>query len=111
MSNWRSTSQYRLWRIRCKQRDGFVCRVTGLNEDLQVHHLNSGSYFPEERYDINNGITLHESVHAEFHIAYMKGYRKKCTKKDWSEFIDDEKYKNRRFVALLRQLANQIEGK
>jgi hypothetical protein len=108
MGNWRNTSKYRLWRILCKRRDGWKCTVTGLTEDLEVHHINSGSFFPNERYDIDNGITLNKNVHAEFHIAFMKGYRKKCTKKDWNKFLWCEKYKIQRFKAMAINMINQL---
>lgn len=92
MSNWRNTSDYRKWVASCKDRDGHKCVITGAKTKLQVHHLNHGSYFPDERFDVNNGVTIHRLVHLIFHILLMGGYRKKCTKADWKRFVRLFKY-------------------
>ena len=92
MSNWRNTSAYRNWRKACIERDGGKCTVTGSAKNLQVHHLNHATYFIEERFDVDNGVTVHRLIHLLFHIFMMGGYRKKCTKKDWDRFIRLFKY-------------------
>ena len=42
----------------CKKLDKGQCRMCGSKEDLQVHHILPWRDFPEERYNIKNGITL-----------------------------------------------------
>ncbi len=93
MSKWRRTSQYRLWRILCKRRDGYRCVVTGSTKNLEVHHLDSGSYFPDKRYDVNNGVTINRNVHLDFHWYYKKSTKEKCTHKDWLRYLRGLKYK------------------
>jgi len=62
---------YRKWSLDVKKRDNFKCRIG--NKDccgkLESHHILMWAYFPELRYDVNNGITLchfhHPFKHSE----------------------------------------------
>lgn len=92
MSDWRRDKRYRHWKEACKERDEFRCVLTGSTKRLEVHHLNSGSYFPEERFDVDNGVTIHRFVHILFHWFYKKSTREKCTKEDWRRFSRFWKY-------------------
>ena len=76
----------RIWRIQVIRRDG-VCKICGTRKSRQSHHLNSASFFPDERFDINNGVTLCYSCHMNFHNNFKRSYRTKCTKYDWDNFI------------------------
>lgn len=40
-------------------------------KNLQCHHLNSWSSFPEGRYDINNGILIRKDIHREFYGIFV----------------------------------------
>ena len=93
--DWRKTPEYRKWKYACRNRDNNQCVITGLKTHLQVHHINHATYFPEQRYDVDNGVTLNRYVHLLFHILMMKGYRKKCTEKDWKRFVRLFKYINK----------------
>ena len=86
--NWRDSREYRIWRAHVIRRDG-VCQVPGCGSRSKrvAHHLNSGSYFPEERYDIDNGMTLCEKCHINFHNNFKRSYREKCTKYDFNNFL------------------------
>ena len=86
MSKWRNTKEYRNWRKACLARDNHKCAITGYTKRLQVHHLNHSRYFPDQKFDVDNGITVTRLVHIIFHIFLMKGYRKKCTAKDWKRY-------------------------
>ena len=97
--SWGRDSRYREWKEACKERDNYTCQFTGATTRLEVHHLNSGSYFPDERYDIDNGITIHRAVHLFFHWFYMKSTRTKCTKKDWKRF-----YRYRRYLFIIQKV-------
>ena len=90
--SWRNTKEYKWWKNKCKHRDGHRCALTGHTKRLEVHHFNHATFFPEERLDIDNGITLTRSVHAVFHLFIMGGYRKKCTRKDWDRYVRLFKY-------------------
>ena len=71
------------------KRDNYTCKCCGNKNggNLNAHHLNSYSDFKEQRTDINNGITLCELCHKEFHKAY--GY-KHNTEEQFNEWITDK---------------------
>jgi hypothetical protein len=53
------------WRIKVKRRDGWRCRMFGVNckGKLEAHHILPWSKFAELRFDIRNGITLCHAHH------------------------------------------------
>ena len=85
MKRWRETEAYRKWRKAVIARDG-KCVICGTTKDLEVHHINHASYFPNERFDINNGVTLCYNDHMDFHCNFKRSYRQKCTKYDFDNF-------------------------
>jgi 5-methylcytosine-specific restriction endonuclease McrA len=89
--NWRSTREYRKWRISCIRRDK-VCVICGSRKKRQVHHIASGQYHPEERYTVENGVTLCYPCHKSLHVLFKHSYRVKTTKKDWIRFQKLVKY-------------------
>jgi hypothetical protein len=81
----RNSARYKYWRKECFERDCFKCQKYGTSGgDLRVHHINNFSEFPELRFDINNGITLSEKAHIEFHKKYGT---KNNTKDQLLEFL------------------------
>ena len=62
--NWRKAREYRLWRIAVIRKDK-RCVVCGSIKHRQAHHLNNGSYFKEERFDVDNGVVLKDDVPAD----------------------------------------------
>lgn len=84
--NWRHTKAYRLWRIFVIRRDK-VCQVCGTRKGRQAHHKNSGKYFPLERFDVKNGVTLCKGCHTNFHTNFKRSFREKCTKYDFDNFM------------------------
>jgi len=92
MIRWRNSKEYRKWISECRKRDNNTCVITGATTKLHVHHLNHSTYFKNQRYDVDNGVTIHKLVHTLFHIFMMGGYRKKCTSKDWKRFVRLFKY-------------------
>lgn len=76
-----------LWRKSCLERDNYTCQKTKIRGgNLQVHHINNFSQFPELRTSIENGITLSEKSHKEFHKKYGK---QNNTKEQLEEFLQD----------------------
>ena len=62
-----------LWRRAVLERDNFTCQKYGTKGGkLNVHHINNFSEFIELRTSIENGITLSEKAHKEFHKIYGK---------------------------------------
>jgi hypothetical protein len=81
----RQSLEYKLWRKSCFERDNFICQKTGqIGGKLVVHHINNFADFPELRFAIDNGITLSEKAHKEFHKKY--GQRNN-TKGQLEEFL------------------------
>ena len=81
---WHNTKEYRKWRAQVIRRDK-KC-ICGSIKKRTAHHLNSGSFFPDKRYDLNNGICLCSKCHMQFHNNFKRGYRTKCTKCDFDNF-------------------------
>ena len=81
----RCSSEARLWRKSCFQRDDFTCQKYGTKGGyLIAHHINNFAEFPELRFAIDNGITLSKKAHDEFHKIYG---RKNNTKEQLQEFL------------------------
>jgi len=58
------STQYKRWRIRIFERDGFKCQGCGLvGGYLTAHHIKSFAHYPKLRYELDNGITLCEECH------------------------------------------------
>ena len=80
-----SKLEYRKWFRLVFKRDKFTCKCCGKHGvTLNAHHLDGYDNFKEKRYDINNGITLCEDCHKEFHHIYGYGNN---TKQQFEKFI------------------------
>lgn len=67
----RRSLQFKLWREAVFKRDNWTCRKTNKKGGvLHPHHILNFSQYPELRFDVNNGITLSEQSHREFHKRY-----------------------------------------
>ena len=61
---------YNNWRKSIFERDNYTCIITGKKGRINAHHLNGWMWDKENRFNINNGVTLHEDIHKEFHKMY-----------------------------------------
>ena len=63
------------WSKQIMERDNYTCQTCGDNKggNLNAHHLNAWNAFPEERFDLDNGVTLCVDCHKEFHKMYGRG--------------------------------------
>ena len=86
MSSRSKDREYRKWRVRIIRRDK-RCILCGSIKCRTAHHLNCWRYFPEERYNTDNGVCLCCHCHSKFHNEFKGGYRRKCTKKDFDRFV------------------------
>ena len=68
----RKTSKDRLWRTAVFERDKYPCQSCGYEKGhiLVAHHIRSYFKYKELRYDVNNGVTLCEDCHKEYHKIY-----------------------------------------
>ena len=84
----RTSIEYRLWREAIFARDNWICQKTGIKGGkLNPHHIKNFSKYPELRFAIDNGITLSEKAHKEFHKKYGI---KNNTREQLIEFLDYE---------------------
>jgi hypothetical protein len=75
------------WSLNVRRRDGFTCQKCGKHsrKGMHAHHIESYNTALDLRYDINNGITLCERCHREFHAIYGKGYNTREQLDEWME--------------------------
>jgi len=73
-----------VWREEVYKLDGHRCVKCERNGKLNAHHIFSHAYYPEKRWDVNNGATLCVYCHREFHSRYGI---KRFTDADFREFI------------------------
>lgn len=82
----RNTPENYKWRNAvAKDKTNCDCCDTPFSEEvgLERHHLNSWLGFPNERYDVNNGVAICEDCHWEFHTQYGNGFN---TKEQYHQF-------------------------
>lgn len=67
------------WRLKVYERDGFQCQLCGEKQKrLNAHHKKPWSFFPELRYEIDNGLTVCVDCHRLLHKANGNPKRKLC---------------------------------
>lgn len=81
----RQSTEGRLWREAVFARDNWTCQITGIRGGkLVAHHIQNFAQFPELRFAIDNGITLSDKSHQEFHKKYGK---RNNTREQLEEFM------------------------
>jgi len=66
--------EYKEWRKNVYERDKYTCQVCNqIGYDLNAHHLENYADNPELRITLENGITLCEDCHKDFHHKYGRG--------------------------------------
>jgi hypothetical protein len=86
--NYIGANSYDYWRTSVFKRDDYTCQCCGKTKcKINAHHLDGWNWCIENRVDINNGITLCEVCHKEFHLIYGKGDN---TKEQYIEFIENK---------------------
>lgn len=73
--NWRTSREYRIWKVRVIRRDG-VCQCCDNRKERHAHHIKSASFFPELAFDENNGVTLCNDCHKFIHNDIAGGWAK-----------------------------------
>lgn len=62
------------FRNKVYKRDNYTCQVCNqVGGKLNAHHLDGWNWAVDKRFDTDNGVTLCESCHNEFHNIYGKG--------------------------------------
>ena len=58
----------RVWSKQTMERDNYTCQICNKHGgNLNSHHLNGWNAFPEQRFDLDNGVTLCTDCHKDFH--------------------------------------------
>ncbi|TDX49118.1 HNH endonuclease [Orenia marismortui] len=83
----RSIFGYKNWRLKVYERDNFTCQKCGDDKggNLVAHHIESFRDNPDLRLAINNGITLCEKCHNNFHNKYGYGSN---TRNQFNNFME-----------------------
>lgn len=66
------------WRKAIYARDNYKCQICS-SKDLEAHHLNGYTEFKDQRFNIENGITLCKSCHKDYHKTF--GYKNSTKEK------------------------------
>lgn len=73
----RSSFEYRLWRESVFKRDNYTCKFCGQRGNrLHADHIKPFAYFPELRFDLNNGRTLCKECHKTTDTYGFRVYHK-----------------------------------
>lgn len=83
----RKVKENDIWRFQVYERDNYICQACDKksNGDIVAHHLNGWHWCEEERFDINNGVTLCEFHHKDFHSIYGVKYN---TKEQFEKYLE-----------------------
>lgn len=87
-----NSGAYMKWRREVFIRDAFVCQKCGYKKGddeytvLVAHHMESFEDYPEGRLDAENGVTLCNDCHHEFHRLYGVHHSRKW---QTEEFLQD----------------------
>src|SRR3990167_2622477 len=60
-----NTLETKEWRRQVYKRDGYTCQKCGARQNLNAHHIQDVSRYPELCFDVSNGETLCLSCHKE----------------------------------------------
>ena len=89
----RKSISYKLWREGVFERDNYTCQKCGSRSMkgkrllLHPHHIMGFSQYPEYRFIKDNGATLCDDCHNEFH--YLYGYID--IEKHWKNWLNNKK--------------------
>ena len=74
-----------LWRRGVFAKDEYTCVICADKRggNLEAHHLDGWAEFPEERFDLDNGVTLCVSCHRAFHRACGYGKNTRVQFENW----------------------------
>lgn len=72
-----------IWKSGVRKLFKYKCALTGVKTSLVSHHINGYNAFPDQRYDLKNGVLISKKVHKEFHDMYKYGNN---NEQQWKEF-------------------------
>lgn len=82
----RKTYEFKKWRKDVFARDQYSCQVCShKGKGLNAHHIDGYNWCKEKRTDVDNGITLCEDCHNDFHNTYGRGNNTSEQFNEWME--------------------------
>jgi len=99
MSDWRDTYEYRVWRATVIMRDK-RCVICNSLKGREAHHVNHATYYPELRFDPDNGVTLCSACHMNYHCNFNRSYRTLCDEYNFMNFVKLARYFNETWADL-----------
>ncbi len=66
----RDRFEHNIWKDKVKNRDNNRCINCGNPDNLHAHHLQSFHAYPDKRIEVDNGVTLCDDCHVDFHKQY-----------------------------------------
>ena len=63
----RTSRDSNAWKLAVLHRDEYRCRICKNKDNLEAHHINSWAEFPEDRFILENGLTLCKICHKNYH--------------------------------------------
>lgn len=79
----RNSSEYFMFCKNVLNRDAYTCQCCGSKNNIQVHHLDGYDWCKEKRTEVENGITLCEICHKNFHSIYGYGNNTRIQFEEW----------------------------
>lgn len=102
MSYRKNDKEFERWAKSVKIRDQWTCQICNARGVyLEAHHKNAFNAFPEQRYVLDNGVTLCSRCHNRFHEIYDYGNNTEEQFKQYEEIalslrkIAEEKVNNK----------------
>ena len=69
--NKRKSQEHTNWRNNVFKRDNYTCIISGqVGNKINAHHIYNYSDNENNRFNLDNGVTLAEDIHKEFHSMY-----------------------------------------
>jgi len=88
----RQSPEGKAWSYDVLAKSNFTCIKCGeRGGSLRAHHLNAFASYPEQRFDIENGVCLCGDCHDKFHTLYGKGNN---TKEQFDEWLSKSQIEN-----------------
>ena len=84
----RNGIDFKLWREAVYKKDNWTCQACGATKGtISPHHILNFADYPDERFVVDNGITLCINCHTAFHARYG---RRKTNRQQLNEFLGIE---------------------
>jgi hypothetical protein len=92
----RNSTDFKMWRKNVFNRDNYICqKCKQIGGKLNPHHIKNFSDFPDERFNLHNGITFCENCHREFHKKYGIKHNTKIQVISFINLLNIEFYDNK----------------